>query len=254
MNIESFNNKVILITGAAGGFGTLLTEKLSRAGAKLVLGDRNTLGLELLIKNLGGEQPNIISQSCDVSKESEVAALVAAAVDNFGRLDIAINNAGMSSVMKSLTDTTEADMDLNFAINTKGVFFGMKYQIQQMLTQGEGIILNVASKAGIGGAPKLTAYSAAKHAVVGITKTAALEYARYNIRINAICPYFSPTPMVTDGVGINSDLLDMLAKGSPMKRLGEPEEMVTAMLMLIAPENSYLNGQAIAVDGGSSAF
>ena len=252
MNTESFNNKVVLITGAAGGFGTLLAKHLSTAGAKLVLSDRNEQGLTELRKKLSGDPANITTQTCDVTAETEVAALVSTAVENYGRLDIAINNAGMSTPMKLLIDTTEEELDLNFAVNTKGVFFGMKYQIRQMLTQGEGIILNVASKAGLGGAPKLTSYAAAKHAVVGITKTAALEYAKKNIRVNAICPYFSPTPMVTEGM--DDSLQDMLAKASPMKRLGTPDEMVTAMLMLINPENSYLNGQAIAVDGAASAL
>ncbi|MGI9286766.1 MAG: SDR family NAD(P)-dependent oxidoreductase, partial [Pseudomonadales bacterium] len=175
-----------------------------------------------------------------------------AAAEAFGRLDIAINNAGISGAMKALIDTEEADVDINFAVNTKGVFFGVKHQIRQMLTQGGGTILNVASMAGIGAAPKQTAYAAAKHAVVGITKTAAVEYGRKNIRVNAVCPFYSPTSLVTD-----SDIGEQqafLAQGSPMKRLGTPEEMVEAMLMLIAPENSYMNGQAIAIDGGVSAF
>lgn len=250
MNNSSFKDRVILITGAAGGFGQLLIAQLASAGARLVLGDLDKDKLADISKQYPSS--DMLVQRCDVTQEGEVEALVVAAVEQFGQLDIAINNAGMSSAMKPLIETTEKDMDINFAVNTKGVFFGMKYQLRQMLTQADGgIILNVASKAGMGGAPKLTAYSAAKHAVVGITKTAALEYARKNIRINAICPYYSPTPLVTEG--IDPELQVMLAKGSPMKRLGEPTEMVEAMLMLIAPENSYMNGQAIAVDGGVSA-
>ncbi len=128
----------------------------------------------------------------------------------------------------------------------------MKYQIRQMLTQDSGgTILNIASMAGLGGAPLLAAYAASKHAVVGLTRTAALEYAKQGIRVNALCPYFSPTPLVTEG--IDPAVQAKLHQASPMRRLGEPEEMVAAMRMLIAPENSYLNGQAIAVDGGMSA-
>lgn len=252
MNPKSFRDKVILITGAAGGFGRLLAEQLAAAKAKLVLADRNIEALDDFATGLGANDNEIVTIACDVTRESEVQAMVDLAVRQFQRLDIAINNAGMSSEMKPLIETEEADMDINFAVNAKGVFFGLKYQIRQMLSQGDGgIILNVASKAGVGGAPKLTAYCAAKHAVVGITKTAAIEYAKHNIRVNAICPYYSPTPLVTEG--IDPSIQEMLAKGSPMKRLGEPREMVAAMLMLIAPENSYLNGQAIAVDGGASA-
>lgn len=250
MNNSSFKDRVILITGAAGGFGQLLIDQLANAGANLVLSDLDNDKLATIASQYDAQK--VLAQRCDVTQESDLENLVNAAVERFGRLDIAINNAGMSAPMKPLIETTENDMDINYAVNTKGVFFGMKYQIQQMLTQESGgTILNVASKAGVGGAPKLTAYSAAKHAVVGITKTAALEYARKKIRINAICPYYSPTPLVTEG--IDPELHDMLAKGSPMKRLGEPIEMVEAMLMLIAPENSYMNGQAIAVDGGVSA-
>ncbi|MCB1678040.1 MAG: SDR family oxidoreductase [Halioglobus sp.] len=247
--MQGFHNTVVLITGAASGFGKLLAEKLSAAGARLVLGDSNAQGLQRLQEDLTGD---VIVRSCDVTDETQVQGLVRAAVSDFGRLDIAINNAGISSPMKSLIDTTEADMDLNFAVNAKGVFFGMKHQLQAMLPQGEGCILNVASMAGIGGAPKLTAYCAAKHAVVGLTKTAAAEFARKNIRINAVCPYYSPTPLVTD-----SDLggmQDFLSQGSPMKRLGTPEEIVSAMLLIIHPTNTYMTGQAVAVDGGVSAL
>lgn len=252
MNAQSFTNKVVLLTGAAGGFGRVLVSKLAQLNAKLVLGDIDFARLEQMLEAYKNTGVDFIIRPCDVSQEAEVESLVQAAVDQYGQLDIAINNAGLSSPIKALIDTTEKDLDINFAVNAKGVFFGMKHQIRQMLSQAQGgTILNVASKAGLGGAQKLTAYCAAKHAVVGMTKTAALEYAHKNIRINAICPYFSPTPLVTNG--IDPALLESLASISPMRRLGEPEEMVQAMLMLIDPENSYLNGQAIAVDGGMSA-
>lgn len=252
MNNNRFVEQVILITGAASGFGKLLAERLSSSGARLVLGDRNREGLDRIAETLRTGGAAVVAKPCDVTRESEVAALVNAAVDTYGRLDIAINNAGLATPMKALIDTEESDLDINFAVNAKGVFFGMKYQIRQMLDQDGGIILNVASMAGLGGAPKLAAYAASKHAVVGLTKTAAVEYARKNIRINAVCPFFSPTPLMTDGD--MGERQEFLAQGSPMKRLGTPEEMVAAMLMLIAPENSYMNGQAIAVDGGVSAF
>lgn len=247
--MQNFTNKIVLITGAASGFGKLLAEKLSAAGARLALGDLDRAGLEALQSSLPGEA---VVMGCDVTKEAEVEALVTAAVERFGALDIAVNNAGIAPPMKSLLETTEADMDLNFAVNTKGVFFGMKHQAKVMLAQGHGCILNVASMAGLSGAPKLTAYAAAKHATVGITKTAAVELAKKNIRVNAICPFFSPTPMVTK-LSSEADQA-FLAKGAPMKRLGAPEEMVNAMLLIIDPANSYMTGQAIAVDGGVSAI
>ncbi len=247
--MKNFNNKVILITGAASGFGKLLAEKLSSAGAKLVLGDLNEQGVKAVADSLDSET---VTQACDVSNEEAVKALCDLAVETFGRPDIAINNAGMGTPPKSVLETTEHDMDLNFAVNTKGVFFGMKHQIPHMLKQGDGTILNVASMAGVSGAHKLTAYVASKHATVGITKTAAIEFARKNIRINAVCPFFSPTPMVTEGY--EPGMQDLLAQSAPMKRLGSPEEMVSTMLLIIDPANSYMTGQAIQVDGGVSAL
>ncbi|MFV8819532.1 SDR family NAD(P)-dependent oxidoreductase [Haliea sp. E17] len=252
MTLNSFANRTVLITGAAGGFGSLLAEELASAGARLCLSDYDSSGLEAVVDALRSRGAQVFGVVSDVSKELQVRQMVERCVTEFGRLDIAVNNAGLSAPMKALVDTTEADLDRNFAVNAKGVFFGMKYQIVQMLAQGGGIILNVASKAGLGGAPKLAAYCAAKHAVVGLSRTAAIEYAAKGIRVNAICPYYSPTPLVTEG--IDPATREMLARGTPMKRLGEPGEIVQAMLALIAPENSYLNGQALAVDGGASAF
>ncbi|MBN3789570.1 glucose 1-dehydrogenase [Burkholderia sp. Ac-20353] len=252
MNIDSYAGQVVMITGAASGFGALLASELAAMRARLVLGDLNTEGLERVAEPLRAAGADVIALRCDVSREADVASLVSAAVANFDRLDIGVNNAGIAPPMKALIDTDEADLDLNFAVNTKGVFFGMKHQIRQMLAQGSGVILNVASMAGLGGAPKLAAYAASKHAVVGLTKTAAVEYARRGIRVNAICPFYSATPMVTDSD--IADRQDFLAQGSPMKRLGRPEEVVATMLMLCAQENAYMTGQAVAVDGGVSAL
>lgn len=243
--MSAFDGQRILITGAASGFGRALAETLSAQGARLVLGDINRAALDRLA--LPGPAFPLL---CDVSKEADQQALTALAQDTLGGLDIAVNNAGIASGFKSLLETTEAEMDRNFAVNAKGVFFGMKHQIPLMLAGG-GQILNVASSAGVGGAPKLTAYCAAKHAVVGMTKTAAYEFAKKNIRINAICPFYSATPMVTDMA--DDAMRSFLASASPMGRLGETDEIVTAMLGILNPANSYMTGQAISVDGGVSA-
>ncbi|MGK8971650.1 SDR family NAD(P)-dependent oxidoreductase [Burkholderia cenocepacia] len=251
MKLDSYAGQAVMITGAASGFGALLASELAAMGARLALGDLNADGLERVAAPLRAAGAEVIAQRCDVRREADVAALVQAAAARFGRLDVGINNAGIAPPMKALVDTDEADLDLSFAVNAKGVFFGMKHQIRQMLAQREGVILNVASMAGLGGAPKLAAYAAAKHAVVGLTKTAALEYARHGIRVNAVCPFYSTTPMVTDSD--MGDRQDFLAQGSPMKRLG-PDEVVATMLMLCAKENTYLTGQAVAVDGGVSAY
>ncbi|BFM05950.1 SDR family NAD(P)-dependent oxidoreductase [Halioxenophilus aromaticivorans] len=247
-----FVDKVVLITGAASGFGALLAKSLAQRGCKLVLGDLNLDGCQTVAQTLADQGTQVVYQHCDVTDESACEDLVKLAVDSFGRLDMACNNAGMSTAIRPLIEMTEKDFDLNFAVNTKGVFFGMKYQIQQMLTQGSGIILNVASMAGLGAAPKLAPYCAAKHAVVGLTKTAAVEYGRKNIRCNAICPYFSPTPLIADTPFEDDD--SPFAQASPMKRLGQPQEIVNTMVSLLSPENSYLNGQTLAVDGGILAM
>lgn len=247
--MTDFSGKTALITGAAGGFGKLLASRLTEAGANVVLGDLNEPALETLAGQLGA---NCAYKRCDVTREGEQEGLVELAVARFGQLDIAINNAGGTSPMKAFADTTEEDIDWNFALNAKGTFFGMKHQIRAMVTSGGGSILNVASVAGIAGAPKNSAYCISKHAVVGMTRTAAVEYARKNVRVNAICPYFSLTPLVTE-----SNLMDRKAQleaAVPMKRLAEPEEVVAAILSVVAPANSYLTGQAIAIDGGISAF
>ncbi|HFL7938350.1 TPA: SDR family NAD(P)-dependent oxidoreductase [Pseudomonas putida] len=252
MNLDSYRNQVVMITGAASGFGALLAERLAGLGARLVLGDRNLTGLERVAGTLREAGATVLAVPCDVTREVQVKALVDAAMANFGRLDVGVNNAGILTPMKRFVDTTEEELDRSHAVNTKGVFFCMQQQLRQMLPQGGGVILNIASMAGLGGAPKLAAYAAAKHAVVGLTRTAAVEYARRGIRVNALCPFYSATPMVT-----GSDVGEQqafLAQGSPMKRLGTPDEIVAAMLMLCARENSYMTGQAIAVDGGISAF
>lgn len=247
--MRHYADSVVLVTGAAGGFGRLLARKLAAAGAKLALSDVDESGVRAVAGQLDTET---FVAACDVTVEQQVADFVGMTVERFGKLDVAINNAGTSSPLRSLVETTEEDMDFNFAVNAKGVFFGMKYQVPAMLGRGGGSILNVASIAGINGAPKLAAYAAAKHAVVGLTKTAAVEYARHRVRVNAVCPYFSPTPLVTRG--IPDDVQAMAAGASPMKRLGTPEEIVDTMLNVADPGNTYLTGQVIAIDGGVSAI
>jgi len=241
-----FEGKVTLVTGAAGGFGKLLAEALAAEGARLVMGDRNKWGLRHVAR---GHLATYMR--CDVTREDRVKALCDLAIEKFGQLDIAVNNAGIAGPMKRLTEIREDEFDLIHAVNAKGTFFGLKHQIPLMRDRG-GVILNVASVAGLGAAPKLAAYAAAKHAVVGLTRTAAIEEARHNIRVNAICPFYSPTPMVTES-GM-ADMQDFLAGASPMKRLGSPAEMVAAMMALLDPANSYMTGQAIAVDGGVTAY
>ncbi len=201
----------------------------------------------------GGEA---IAVRCNVASEADCKQLVDACTGAFGHLDIAVNNAGIGGKMAHVTEFTEADMDQQFAVNAKGVHFGMKYEIPPMQSRGEGVILNVSSMAGIGAAPKSATYAAAKHAVIGLTRTAAFEYARDNIRVNAICPFFTTTEMLLTSAksGGIEDVDAFLGRGTPMRRIARPEEIVNVMLLLISPGNTFMSGQAIAVDGGSSAI
>lgn len=248
-----FTGNTVLITGAGSGFGRLLSMGLANRGAKLVLTDINELALEDTRKDISG-LTEAVALAGDISKELLNKQLVELALETFGRLDIAVNNAGIAHNPAPVHQMTEEIIDTQFSVNVKGVMFGMKYQIPAMLAQKHGHILNVSSLAGLGGAPKGGAYAAAKHAVSGITRTAAVEYGRKNVRVNAICPFYSPTNILNiDGYN-TPEAREQLGMGSPMKRLGEPQEIVNTMMLLLSPGNSYMNGQTIAVDGGVTAW
>jgi NAD(P)-dependent dehydrogenase (short-subunit alcohol dehydrogenase family) len=248
-----FSEQVAIITGASSGFGRALAIGLSERGCKLVLSDINADGLAETKAMLLGSA-NCITHTLDVVKEESAHTMVASAIANFGALTIAVNNAGIAHKHAALHQLTDDIFNKQFDINVKGVAFGMKHQIQAMLKQGQGHILNVSSMAGIGGAPKGAAYSAAKHAVVGLTRTAAVEYGRYNIRSNAICPFFSPTDIMNMEGLLSQEDKQKLGRGSPMKRISSIDEIVNVMLLILSPGNSYMNGQTIAVDGGVSAW
>ncbi|PMG39913.1 SDR family oxidoreductase [Shewanella sp. 10N.286.52.B9] len=247
-----FSGKVAIITGAAQGFGQLLAQELANRGAKLVISDINEAGVHKVADDIAATGAEILAMKCNVSKNDQCKLMVDTAMEVFGRVDIGVNNAGVAHEFMPFHQIDESIMDSQFAVNVKGVQFGMRHQIQQMLTQGEGVILNVSSMAGIGGAALGSAYSMAKHAVIGLTKTAAVEYGRANIRVNAICPFFTLTPMVTNFA--DAEQQQKMSRGAPMKRLGEPKEIVAVMLMMLSPANTYMTGQCIAVDGGVSAL
>jgi len=246
-----FTGKVAVITGAAQGFGQLLAEQLAQRGAKLVIGDINEVGVQQVADHIAATGAEVIALKCDVAKNTDCKNMVDTAITHFGRVDIGVNNAGVAHEFMPLHQISEAIMDNQFAINVKGVQFGMSHQIAQMLTQDGGAILNVSSMAGLCGAARGSAYSMAKHAVIGLTKTGAVEYARNNIRINAICPFFTLTPMVTNFA--DHEQQQHMSRSAPMKRLGEPKEIVAMMLMMLSPANTYMTGQCIAIDGGVSA-
>ena len=251
-----FSDTTVLITGAAQGLGKLLARELAARRACLVLGDVKADAVCAVADELNDIGGQAVALKCDVSQDGDCRRMVEVAVERSGRLDIAVNNAGIAGQLKHVIDFTESDFDRQIAVNAKGVFFGMQHQIRQMRANGGGAILNVSSMAGIGAAPKSATYAAAKHAVVGMTKTAAFEYAADNIRVNAICPYFTLTDMLESAAASSGieDVDAFLGRGTPMRRVGRPQEIVNVMLMMISPGNTFMNGQTIAVDGGSSAI
>ncbi|REL26944.1 SDR family oxidoreductase [Thalassotalea euphylliae] len=247
-----FTGKTVLVTGASQGLGNLLADALASRGANIVIGDIKAAELKTTEQQFIDKGYAVASLAGDVSQDSYCQSLAQLAIDKFGRLDIAVNNAGIAPAVAPLHQTDEETMDKQFAVNVKGVQFGMKHQIPLMLNQGGGVVLNVSSLAGLGGAPGVASYAAAKHAVIGLTKTAAVEYGRFGIRVNAACPFFTLTNMVTDMS--DDDDRKKMARGAPMKRLAEPQEVVATMLLMLSPANTYMTGQTIAIDGGVTAM
>ncbi|GAB5471359.1 MAG: glucose 1-dehydrogenase [Rhodospirillales bacterium] len=257
-----FQGASVLITGAAGGFGSLAAKRFAEEGAKLIVSDRDGEGLERTVAGLRDGGAAVVAHPGDVSLWHTAADLVGAAQEAYGRLDVAINNAGVGGILQKLPDIEVAEAEGVFAINLMGIFLAMKAQIPVMEAQfaasGKGgAILNVASVAGLVGAPLLSVYAAAKHGVVGMTKSAAGESARKGVRINCLCPAFADTQMVAGFLkemrGSEEEARGRVVANMPMRRFAEPEEVVQAMLWASAPENSFMTGHALAIDGGLSA-
>ena len=249
-----FTDQVVLITGAASGFGELAAQRFAQAGAKLALGDINADAVQAVADKIKADGGEVLAMACDVSNNDQVETFVAACVKTYGRLDIGINNAGISHPKKRLHQLDEANWDQTNGVNQKGVFLCMKYELTQMVEQGAGVILNVASAAGLMGSPFLSLYSSGKHGVIGLTKSAALEYGKMNIRVNAICPAFAKTPLVENSLkAAGGKSRENLMAGNPMKRLGEVEEIVQAMLWACSKDNSFMNGAVVPLDGGLAA-
>lgn len=261
--VGKFAGKVVMITGAgsAGGFGAMAAARFAAEGARLMLSDIDAAGLRVVADALRAEGAEVLDEVLSVSDDGAMAAHVAAGVARFGGLDIALNNAGIGGGMTRFHEIALEDYDRIMDVNAKGVFVGMRHQIPAMLASGGGSILNTASAAGVLGAAQLGAYAASKHAVVGMTRAAADELARSNIRVNAICPAFTITPMV-EGMGeemsarhgmSREEAYGRIAARIPMRRVGKAEEIVQAMLWIVSDENSFMTGQAISIDGGLTA-
>ncbi len=250
----NFKDKIVVITGAGSGIGEISAKMYAAEGAKVVVSDIDEVGGQntvAAIKESGGEA---IFLKVNVVNYEEVEGLMKTTVDHYGRIDIALNNAGIGGTTPVKTAEHKLDnWDKVIAVNQTALFYCMKLELQQMMLQGGGSIINVASIAGLRGLPNNLAYVASKHAVVGMTKTAAMEYARHNIRVNAVCPVFTLTPMFSSLVDHQPGLADKLKKGVPMRRFAEAQEMAETILWLSSEKASFITGHAMPVDGGLTA-
>jgi NAD(P)-dependent dehydrogenase (short-subunit alcohol dehydrogenase family) len=248
--MKILEGKVALVTGGTSGIGKTTAIAFSNAGAKVVLsGRREQEGEETadLIRRSGGESLFVRS---DVSSEAEVKALIEKTVEQYGRLDCAFNNAGIDPSPKPLHEQSVEDFDKLMGINLRGVFLCMKSEIQQMLTQGGGVIVNNSSMGGLIAFPGIGPYNASKHAVMGLTRSAALDYAKQNIRINAVNPGMIATEMMDRLANGNPE---QMASSVPMGRLGQPEEIAATIVFLCSDAASYITGQPLVIDGGYTA-
>ena len=246
-----FRDKVVLITGGGSGIGRATSLLFARYGAKVVIGDINPAGKGTVdtIKQDGGDA---IFVKTDVSNSEEVINLVALAVRAYGGLHCAFNNAGVLPPMGTLADTEESTFDRTFAVDVKGVFLAMKYEIQQMLAAGGGVIVNNASIAGLIAEQGISTYVAAKHAVIGLSKAAAIEYAGHGIRINAIAPGLVQTPM-TKAWFDDPAMHQFFVNNSPIGRFAQPEEIANTVLFLCSDLAAFALGHTLVVDGGYTA-
>jgi NAD(P)-dependent dehydrogenase (short-subunit alcohol dehydrogenase family) len=249
MNI-SFEGKVALVTGGASGIGLATAKAFAEAGASVAIVDVNAEAVERANADLGlGDRAAGII--CDVAQEAAVEAMVAKVVETFGRIDFAFNNAGIHVPVANTADASTEDFDRLMAINLRGTWLCMKHELRQMREQGgPAAIVNCSSQNGITGAPGLGAYVTSKHAVIGMTRAAALEYARKDIRINVICPGAIDTPMVAKAMADHPKEMQATIDGIPLGRLGRGEEIASAVLWLCSPGASLMVGQIVAPDGG----
>lgn len=253
--MPQLNGKVALITGAAAGIGRASALALAREGAAVCVSDIDEAGVAETAGQINDAGGRAVSQRCDVTKQAEVQAMIHATVSEFGRLDAAVNNAGIAgSFDQRLHEADDSMFERVLDVNLRGVWNCMKLELNQMLQQDFGAIVNIASVAGLIGAPKAADYTASKHAVVGLTKSAALDYAKLGIRINAICPAYTDTAMVQGAIQGNPMMASIMTRAVPMGRLGKPEEIAEAVVWLCSDASSFVTGHALVLDGGLVAM
>jgi len=247
--------KTALVTGAARGIGRATAVTMAREGARVVVSDMNEAGIKETVAIINGAGGQAVSALADVSKADDVQALVKKAVSSFGRLDCAYNNAGISGYQvdaggKLTHEWSQQSFQRMIAVNLEGVWLAMKYELEQMLAQGGGVIVNTASIAGLTGLPTSSAYVAAKHGVVGLTKTAAIEYGQKNIRINSVCPGYIETDMTKEAMARRGE---QIMANTPFRRMGKPQEIAEMVTWLCSDRASYVSGANYNVDGGYMA-
>jgi NAD(P)-dependent dehydrogenase (short-subunit alcohol dehydrogenase family) len=251
--MEQFCGKVALVTGGGSGIGRATSLAFARKGAKVVVAGRIRDKIEEtkeMIKELGGEA---IAVQVDTSFDEQVKKMLQITIDQFGHLDFAVNAAGVGGKLVPTADVTEDDFDLTMAVNLKGVWLCMKYEINQMLKQGNGVIVNISSINGLDGTPNAAIYAASKSGVISLTKSAALEYAKSNIRINAVCPGAIRTPMLEKIFNETGITQSQYESQIPINRIGDPNDIAHPVTWLCSDEASYITGHIMVIDGGVSA-
>lgn len=252
--MKRFEGKVVMISGGSSGIGAETAIAFAEEGAKVVITDVNEEKGRKLAEEINESGGTAVFMKHNVSDAKQTKEIINKIVENFGKLDVAFNNAGIAGPSLPISEYPEEEWERVISINLLGVYYGMKYQIQQMLKQGGGTIVNNSSILGKVGFNNASAYVAAKHAVVGLTKAAALEYASKNIRINAVNPAFIKTPLIENaGMKEGTEMYDMLVGLHPIGRLGNPREVANAVLFLSGEDASFIHGESLMVDGGYTA-
>ena len=247
----TFNGKVALVTGAAAGIGLATARAFANAGASVIVADRDEEGVHKAAESLCAAGHNAVAVTCDVTDTAQVDAMIERAVSTYGRLDAAFNNAGVNSEAAAFLETSNDELERVMDVNLRGVWNCMKAEVRQMVAQGGGVIVNCSSIGGLKGSKGRSAYSASKHAVIGLTRSAALDYAAMGVRINAVCPGMVNTPMAARVTkDYDPGIMRRMVAQEPIGRFGEPEEVAAEVVWLCSPDASFMVGHAMAVDGG----